>query len=565
MELLLKNRDSFSKIMVAGLVLTSILFSTAVQAQIAPSPWPEGISSETELVSSRIGDITVYDLEFAVFRVHSYYRILYNLAKEKRKLLDKLTEQMLLLAENDITTESDPLLAARIQKARYFCAATPYMFDLKRSITVDTAEIEAYYQEHIDRYKKKEEAKVYQIFSMTRETAEIALAELKAGGSFEVTARKYSEDDWSRPFGGCMGYVKRGKMIPEFYNAAFSLPFNQFSGVLKTGFGYHVIMVTDRRQITRPLKDVRQEVANWKHKEKQHELIQQVLAEAKGSREVVINEENIQKIADEGENYFNTLPCLPLANIDDLVIDSDDLTKFLKDKWFFKNQRLFDKEAIENNLQEIINNILLGMDALSRGYEGDQRAAIAMEQEEAYLLKEARMRQYRAVKISEQDLRDYYDQATSEVTHPESRHLMHACFSSRKSAEVFIMAVRMGGDFLSSARAAGSANADKCDIGFIVQFQMHEKLGPPAFALTNPGDLTDVIKTEYGFHVLQLVEIREAKKLPFEACAPNLEKMLSNRNARKMYDEWLSTMKIRYDVVFHEEIYEKIKDRKYDQ
>jgi len=47
--------------------------------------------------------------------------------------------------------------------------------------------------------------------------------------------------------GGDLGYFEKGQMAPEFEKAAFSLPLGEISEPVKTQFGWHLIVVTDKK------------------------------------------------------------------------------------------------------------------------------------------------------------------------------------------------------------------------------------------------------------------------------------------------------------------------------
>ena len=64
---------------------------------------------------------------------------------------------------------------------------------------------------------------------------------------FAKVAKDKSEDPGSASKGGDLGFFPKGRMVPEFENAAFSLKPNTLSEVVKTNYGYHIIMVTDRK------------------------------------------------------------------------------------------------------------------------------------------------------------------------------------------------------------------------------------------------------------------------------------------------------------------------------
>ena len=83
--------------------------------------------------------------------------------------------------------------------------------------------------------------------AVARAKADSILAELKAGGDFELIARRESDDPGSKANGGDLGWNRRGRMVPEFDRWMFALPPGQLSPVIETAFGYHIIRV-DRIQ-----------------------------------------------------------------------------------------------------------------------------------------------------------------------------------------------------------------------------------------------------------------------------------------------------------------------------
>ena len=65
--------------------------------------------------------------------------------------------------------------------------------------------------------------------------------------NFAEYAQKYSDDPGSKTNGGSLGWFGKGMMVPEFEKAAFSLAKNKISPPVKTQFGYHLILVMDKR------------------------------------------------------------------------------------------------------------------------------------------------------------------------------------------------------------------------------------------------------------------------------------------------------------------------------
>jgi peptidyl-prolyl cis-trans isomerase D len=130
---------------------------------------------------------------------------------------------------------------------------------------VSPDDLRTYYNEHQDQYRVPEEVKVSHILIKTpapgpdgkvdekglaeaQKKAEDILKQLKAGAKFEDLAKKYSEDPGSGKQGGELGWIGRGRTVPEFEKAAFSLPVGQLSDLVKSSYGFHIMRVEDKHE-----------------------------------------------------------------------------------------------------------------------------------------------------------------------------------------------------------------------------------------------------------------------------------------------------------------------------
>lgn len=136
---------------------------------------------------------------------------------------------------------------------------------LQSEIKISPEQIERYYQRNREQFRQPEEVKVRHILAKVpqpepgkpidekaleeaRKKAEGLLKQLKAGANFEELAKKNSDDKTTASEGGALPWFQRGAMVPEFEQAAFSLPKGQISDLVKSGFGFHIIRVDDKRQ-----------------------------------------------------------------------------------------------------------------------------------------------------------------------------------------------------------------------------------------------------------------------------------------------------------------------------
>ena len=133
-------------------------------------------------------------------------------------------------------------------------------------VTVTEADRRAYYESHRDEFTQPAELCASHILvkvkapeaaeghgeEEARRLAQAALDEVQKGADFAAVARRASEDLGSATQGGDLGCFPRGRMVPEFDEAAFALASGQTSELVRTSFGYHVIKATARKEAVDP-------------------------------------------------------------------------------------------------------------------------------------------------------------------------------------------------------------------------------------------------------------------------------------------------------------------------
>ncbi len=146
------------------------------------------------------------------------------------------------------------------------------------AVTVTDQDLQTYYDQHREEYRVPEQVKVSHILIKTplpapgakedekgiadaRAKAEDVLKQVKAGGDFAKLAEKYSDDPGTAKTGGDLGWIGRGRTVPEFEKAAFSLAKGQTSDLVKSSYGFHIIHIEDKQAAhVKTLAEVKSEI-----------------------------------------------------------------------------------------------------------------------------------------------------------------------------------------------------------------------------------------------------------------------------------------------------------------
>ncbi|MCM5680417.1 peptidylprolyl isomerase [Schlegelella sp. S2-27] len=158
----------------------------------------------------------------------------------------------------------------------------------------------------------------------------------------------------------------------------------------------------------------------------------------------------------------------------------------------------------------------------------------------------------KTISVPEDKLREYYKQNEGRYSKPEERRASHILVKSEKSdtadkraaakakAEQLLAEVKKNPQgFAELAKKnsddPGSA-ASGGDLGFFGRGAMVQPFADAAFSM-KPGETSDVVETDFGYHIIRLHEVRGGDKQPFESVQAQIEQEVRRQLAQQAYAE----------------------------
>ncbi len=162
------------------------------------------------------------------------------------------------------------------------------------------------------------------------------------------------------------------------------------------------------------------------------------------------------------------------------------------------------------------------------------------------------------IKVSDQEVKAFYDQNPDKLKRPERIHVRHILIAvakdasaadkakARAKADDLLAKLKAGGDFAKLAADNSDDPGSKQHGGELPMFSKGQMVPPfetAAFALKQPNDLSPVVESQYGFHIIQLIDHQEAGVVPFAEVKDRIAGFLKQQQQRDKFLDHVKALK----------------------
>ena len=158
------------------------------------------------------------------------------------------------------------------------------------------------------------------------------------------------------------------------------------------------------------------------------------------------------------------------------------------------------------------------------------------------------------VTASDEDAKKFYDEHPDQFTQPERVHVRHILISDDVTSADAIAKIqadlKAGASFDEVAKSCSlcPSAAQGGDLGEVSRGQMVPEFEAAAFALKNPGDLSEPIKTQFGWHIIRLEDRTPSSLEPLDTVKPQLLQYLTNEKRNEAFKNAVEGLKKTYKV-----------------
>lgn len=157
------------------------------------------------------------------------------------------------------------------------------------------------------------------------------------------------------------------------------------------------------------------------------------------------------------------------------------------------------------------------------------------------------------VNISDEDLLEYYNKNKESLFEPEQVHARHILVETEEEANTLLLQLKEGlTDFseLAKEKSTDSSAPSGGDLGFFARGQMVKEFEDAAFSL-EPGEISDVVQTQFGYHIIKCEERKDEYSPTFEEAKEGISNTLRYQRENEAISALVSKLREEAVIVYN--------------
>ncbi len=248
-----------------------------------------------------------------------------------------------------------------------------------------------------------------------------------------------------------------------------------------------------------------------------------------------------------------------LATIDSEKVTLDDFNKEL-DKIPVNMKMLVASESGKKNfLDRLVVRKLLLKEAKKEKIDSEKEFQDRLADIKDQLLIESLLKKkiITEAQVTDEDMKKYYEEHKEEFKRPREINTRHILVKTESEAKQIQARLVKGEDFVELAKTYSidpNAKASGGEIGFQPQGSLVPDYEKAAFNLKKAGDISGIVKTQFGYHIIRLEAVRPAAYVPFEEVKDSIKNAIVQARQGEMLEKYIESLKKASKVTINESL-----------
>lgn len=213
--------------------------------------------------------------------------------------------------------------------------------------------------------------------------------------------------------------------------------------------------------------------------------------------------------------------------------------------------QFYSQDGRNKLLNELISQELFYQEALDNKLEQEEAFKNELDNAKVSILKQYAMRKLLSgIKVEEEEIVNYYNEHKEQFNSPESVRAEHILVPEEDKARDILVEIKEGLSFEEAAKKYSKcpSGANGGDLGYFTKGNMVKEFEDATFSM-NVNEISEPVKTQFGYHLIKLIDKKEAGVKSFEEVRNELQHRLLGMKQNKAYLDKTSELKAKYSVV----------------
>ena len=154
------------------------------------------------------------------------------------------------------------------------------------------------------------------------------------------------------------------------------------------------------------------------------------------------------------------------------------------------------------------------------------------------------------VVVTDEEMKTYFNENKASFDAPEQVNASHILVADEQTAKDVKAKLTAGGDFAALAKEYSTDESNKDNggnLGFFSRGDMVAEFENAAFS-SKIGDISEPVKTEFGYHIIKVIEKKEAKAATYEDSKAKIKDILMAEKLPTAFDTWMQAKLSEYKI-----------------